>query len=568
MQYLLIPRSKWKMLQHFFENFQIGKSRHLDSSTTTQVAKIRSSMEDPVVPLERNLCGHPLAGLLWERQFEKILLKYGWEKIPIGNAYSYTVKKGYSFLCMCMTQKMAGKKQNIDPMWKVLNKEVDLGEPTSFLDHVYLGCSQRQCEISTDRLTITEPCLNPEFPQEQLKNCHARKICVFLRGHMIWKVMPRNVWNDIVSWQTKRLKQLYKVSAPCLDDHHFKEEEELKSVGELSKVCSQIVMKCLYLARIGGPDILWSVNKLARSITKWTKACDKRLSRLISYTHHTCDYKQYCHVGNTAKQCRLGLFQDSDFAGDLEDSKFTSGGTLCIFGSHKFVPISWMCKKQTSVSQCSTESEIISLGAGLRLDGIPVLDLWDLIVAVLHGNKNQSYQERGDPSKSPTRNKIHGKIDDLDNVDFISSNVNSSRKEALLYTFEDNEAVIKTIIKGRSPAMRHVSRTHRVALDWLFDRINLDPKIQITYIDTKNQLADILTKENFTRDEWSHLLCLFNISHFSSINNLDASEERVTAKSKPTMNLVSRYRVRDSNVLASTASESPRKTNLKVRAYL
>ena len=44
--------------------------------------------------------------------------------------------------------KLAGKKQNIDPMWNVLNKEVDFGEPTSFLDHVYLGCTQRQCEIS------------------------------------------------------------------------------------------------------------------------------------------------------------------------------------------------------------------------------------------------------------------------------------------------------------------------------------------------------------------------------------------------------------------------------------
>ena len=86
---------------------------------------------------------------------------------------------------------------------------------------------------------------------------------------------------------------------------------------------------------------------------------------------------------NTAKQCRLGLFQDSDFAGDLEDSRSTSGGTLCVFGSHPFVPTSWMCKKQTSVSQCSTESEIISLDAGLRLDGIPALDFWDLIVAAL-----------------------------------------------------------------------------------------------------------------------------------------------------------------------------------------
>ena len=374
-------------------------------------------------------------------------------------------------------------------------------------------------------------------------------------------------------------QQLYKVSTPCIDDHHFK-EEELKSVGELSRVCSQIVLKCLYLARIGRPDVLWSVNKLARSITKWTKACDKRLSRLISHIHHTCEYKQYCYVGNTAKQCRLGLFQDSDFAGDLEDSKSTSGGTLCIFGSHTFLPISWMCKKQASVSHCSTEAEVISLDAGLRLDGITALDLWDLIVAVLHGNTYQSGQERRDlctnrrevravPHTLHKRKKSHGMIDDLDNFDFTSSNVNSSRQEALLYVFEDDQAVIKMIIKGRSPTVRHVSRTHRVALDWFFDRIQLDPKIQIKYIDTKNQLADILTKGNFTRDEWNHFLCLFNISHFSSTDcseviskrtQKDSGEERVTAKSKPMMNLVSRCSERTPDVLPSTASESPEKT--------
>ena len=167
------------------------------------------------------------------------------------------------------------------------------------------------------------------------------------------------------------------------------------------------------------------------------------------------------------------------------------------------------------------------------------------------------------------RKKSHGTIDDLDNFDCVPSNVNSSRKEALLYVFEDNEAVIKMITKGRSPTMRHVSRTHRVALDWLFDRINLDPKIQIKYLDTKNQLADILTKGNFTRDEWNHLMCLFYISHSSSTNCLevmskrtqeDAGEERVTAKSKPMMNLVSRCSERNPNVFASTASESPVKT--------
>ena len=85
-QYLLILRSKWKMLQHYWKfpnsecpDIWIRLPRH-------KWPKSWSSMEDPVVPLERNLYGHPLAGLLWERPFEKILLKYGWEKVSIGNA--------------------------------------------------------------------------------------------------------------------------------------------------------------------------------------------------------------------------------------------------------------------------------------------------------------------------------------------------------------------------------------------------------------------------------------------------------------------------------------------------
>ena len=105
----------------------------------------------------------------------------------------------------------------------------------------------------------------------------------------------------------------------------------------------------------------------------------------------------------------------------------------------------------------------------------------------------------------------------------------------------------------------HVSRTHRVALDWLFDRTNLDAKIQIKYIDTKNQLADILTKGNFTRDEWKHMLCLFNVSHFSPTVcseamakrlQQDSGEERVTAKSRPMMSLIARV---PSNVSSSTS---------------
>ena len=229
----------------------------------------------------------------------------------------------------------------------------------------------------------------------------------------------------------KTTQEFYKISTPCIDDHHFK-EGEMKSVGELSHVCSQIVLKFLYLARIGRPDFLWSVNKLARSITKWTKTCDKRLNRLISKIHHTCEYYQYCHVRNTAKQCRLGLFQDSDFAGELEDLKSTSGGTLCVFRSHTFVPISWMCKKQTAVSHSSTESEIISLDTGLRLDGLPGLEQWDLIVSVSGNVSRVSDRSRKLVNVEDKHHKSHNKIDVMKDIDAVLSIVQSARQEILL----------------------------------------------------------------------------------------------------------------------------------------
>ena len=95
-------------------------------------------------------------------------------------------------------------------------KEVDLGEPTSFFDHVHLGCTQRQCEISKDIVDKYRTMLNREFQQEQLKKFHTRKIIVFLRGPTRWKVITRNVWNDIVSWQTGRLNNSTKYQLHAL----------------------------------------------------------------------------------------------------------------------------------------------------------------------------------------------------------------------------------------------------------------------------------------------------------------------------------------------------------------
>ena len=176
-------------------------------------------------------------------------------------------------------------------------------------EHVYLGCTQRQCEISKDIVdnyrTMFESRISAGATEKLrcLENLSISSWSYDMEGH------AKKCVERYCELANRTTQQLYKISSPCIDDHHIK--EEWKSVGELSKVCSHM---------------------------------------------------------------QTGTVQDSDFAGDLEDSKSTSGGTLCVFGGHTFVPKSWMCKKQTSVSHSSTESEIISLDAGLRLDGIPALD--------------------------------------------------------------------------------------------------------------------------------------------------------------------------------------------------
>ena len=215
-----------------------------------------SSMEDPVVPFERNLHGHPLAGLLWERQFEKVLLKHDWEKVSNWECL-FVHSEAELFLSVYVDDiKLARKKQNIDPKWKVL-KQVDLGEPTSFLDHVFLGCTQRQCEISKDIVDNNRAMFESRISAggtEKLPYSEKFRISSWscdMEGH------AKKCVERYCELANKTTQQLYKVSTPCIDDHHF-EEEELKSVGELSQVCSQIVLICLYLARIGRPDYMVS----------------------------------------------------------------------------------------------------------------------------------------------------------------------------------------------------------------------------------------------------------------------------------------------------------------------
>ena len=106
---------------------------------------------------------------------------------------------------------------------------------------------------------------------------------------------------------------------------------------------------------------------------------------------------------------------------------------------------------------------------------------------------------------------------DLTNIDRVPSSGTHSGSNATLCVFEDNEAVIKMIIKGRSPTMRHVSRTHRVALVFFcLTGLILILKFRFDTLIPNINSQTFLTKGNLTRDEWKNLLHLFHISHVSS----------------------------------------------------
>ena len=101
------------------------------------------NMEDPVEALERNQCGHPLVGLLWERHFEEVLVEKGWEKVP---AWAIRAHKAQIIL-ICVRGRCAksvGKKQNMKPGWKIMQKEIDLEDQTPLIKCFWVAHKERQ----------------------------------------------------------------------------------------------------------------------------------------------------------------------------------------------------------------------------------------------------------------------------------------------------------------------------------------------------------------------------------------------------------------------------------------
>ena len=107
--------------------------------------------------------------------------------------------------------KLAAKKQNIDPMWKIPMKDVDLGQPTSCLDHVYWECTQRECQISKDIVDNYKIMFESRISCGAMGNYQKLELqgnltrTLSLHGPITWKVMQRNACKDLANWRIKQL---------------------------------------------------------------------------------------------------------------------------------------------------------------------------------------------------------------------------------------------------------------------------------------------------------------------------------------------------------------------------
>lgn len=135
---------------------------------------------------------------------------------------------------------------------------------------------------------------------------------------------------------------------PSIDDHMLTPEDMIAK-GKLHDVCSRIVLKIVWCIRRAKPDTYWAVRSLARELSKWTVACDKRLLRFVGYLRWSKYQSLQMIVGNEPKDCVIMYFADADFGSSLKDFKSTSGGYMMFLGPQAFVPLAWLCKKQGAI---------------------------------------------------------------------------------------------------------------------------------------------------------------------------------------------------------------------------
>ena len=138
---------------------------------------------------------------------------------------------------------------------------------------------------------------------------------------------------------------------------------------------------------------------------------------------------------------------------------------MALTGPNAFFPLNGVSKKQTCVSHSTPEAEIVAANAAVRLEGLPALQLWDIVL----------------------------------------------ERKVVATLLEDNQATVQILMSGKNPALRHIARTHRVNSAWLSDVFRTCDQMGIKDCSIHEQCADIMTKGFTNADSWDRATTLIGI---------------------------------------------------------
>ena len=320
MQYLLTLRKNWRMLQDCskFPNrnvqmFGYAFPRH-------KWPKSWANIVEPVILLERNMSGHPLAGLLWERQFEGSFIRTWMGEIPNWECMFAHRKQGLFLSVFVDDIKMDGKMQNLAPIVKKMITMWTLMNPHTFLAMYIWDALSVNANRMKQLLNNMRRCLNLVFLLEQQKNYRDGKNLThkLKRGLTTWKDCSKLRW--AILWIGKQESGATFQSFILLFGW-----SPIQTGG--TRICwrnfRSLLTNCLEMLVTGTNWKTWHfmVSQQAWEIShKMDSGMWQTLGKANFLDSSHNDFRQHCHVRNMAQHRRQGLFQDSDFAGDLEDS--------------------------------------------------------------------------------------------------------------------------------------------------------------------------------------------------------------------------------------------------------
>ena len=241
-------------------------------------------------------------------------------------------------------------------------------------------------------------------------------------------------------------------------------EDGWEANGSLAGSAPRVLMKVLWLARLSRPDLLRPISELSRRITCWSANDDRRLHRLMSYVWTSAHFRMSNRVGDPGEALELVLYTDADHGGSFEHGYSTSGGLLVVSGPRTWFPVTWMSKRQTAVSRSTTEAETISLAQSFFSDALPTQEFLSMIL----------------------------------------------QRPVVLRCKQDNTATIQVIRNGYSPKLRHVSKTHKLDLNGLYDAF-ASADVFLEYVSTDRQAADVFTKA-LPGPKWGPALSMLGIT--------------------------------------------------------